>query len=146
VKPVAKPDSEQRLLLDVNVLLALGWAEHQAHSRVVARLHDAQPWATCAIVQLGFIRLSSTAGIFHQPLSPQRAAQALQTLVADTQHSYLSEQSPPCAMDWGDVSGPKQTTDRFLLGLAQAHGARLLTLDRRLSNAFTQAPLELLEG
>jgi hypothetical protein len=134
----------QRLLLDVNVLLALGWSEHQAHAQVLTRLHDAQPWATCAIAQLGFIRISATPGIFHQPLSPERAAQALQALIADAQHSYIAEQHPPCAMPWSGVSGPKQTTDHYLLRLAQANGARLLTLDRRLANAFADAPVELI--
>lgn len=140
---MAKEKPRQPLLLDVNVLLALGWREHQAHAAVVARLHEAQPWATSAFVQLG-IRLSSIGGIFHQPLSPERAASALQVLVTDALHSYLGGTLPPCDMQWSSISGAKQTTDHYLLRLAQANGARLLTFDQRLANAFAQAPLELL--
>jgi len=54
--------SEERpLLLDVNALLALAWPNHQFHDAVVERL-ERQPaslWATCALTQLGFVRLSS---------------------------------------------------------------------------------------
>ena len=48
------------LLLDVNSLLALGWSTHQFHQKVVARLERRphQPWGTCALTQLGFVRLS----------------------------------------------------------------------------------------
>lgn len=132
------------LLLDVNVLLALGWKEHEAHSRVITRLDASQAWATCAIVQLGFIRLSGTAGIFHQPLSPERAAQALQVLVADHLHKFLDDSVVPCEVVWSAASGPKQTTDVYLLALAEKYGARLLTLDQRLARAFPNSALEIL--
>lgn len=132
------------LLLDVNVLLALGWKEHEAHARVIARLHSKQAWATCATVQLGFIRLSATAGIFHQPLAPARAALALQALVADKLHQFLAESVVPCQLAWDAVLGPKQTTDVYLLGLAEKYRAQLLTLDQRLVRAFPNAALELL--
>lgn len=132
------------LLLDVNCLLALGWAEHQAHAQVVQRLHEQQTWRTCAIVQLGFIRLSSTPGLFHQALSPDRAAAALRVLVADRLHEFVPHAYAPVDLDWSAVSGPKQSTDTWLLGLAERSGSRFLTLDRRLANAFPRAALELL--
>ena len=53
------------LLLDVNTLLALAWPNHQFHRPVVARLDQRPPprWATCALTQLGFVRLSSNPAI-----------------------------------------------------------------------------------
>jgi predicted nucleic acid-binding protein len=48
------------LLLDVNAVLALGWAEHEAHGAVVKRLGRVKPWATCPITQVGFVRPSPT--------------------------------------------------------------------------------------
>jgi toxin-antitoxin system PIN domain toxin len=121
------------LLLDVNALLALGWAEHEAHSAVVARL--SQPgthWATCPITQLGFVRLSSTAGIFSRILNPAQAVTALHTLCADAQHHFVAEHPSMTNCDFTALTGPRQTTDAYLLALAQHHGLVLLTLDQRL--------------
>ena len=58
--------SESRpLLLDVNALLALAWPNHQFHRTVLSRLErrPAPEWATCALTQLGFVRLSSNPTI-----------------------------------------------------------------------------------
>lgn len=132
------------LLLDVNALLALGWAEHEAHNTIVKRLSPAVLWATCPITQLGFVRISSTSGIFSRTLSPPQAHAALQALCADKQHRFVSEHPSLLEADLGRLSGPRQTTDAYLLTLAQHHHMRLLTLDRRLSNTFPDAALELL--
>ena len=65
----------RRLLLDVNALLALAWPNHQFHRAVVARL-DTRPsprWATCALTQLGFVRLSSNPAVVEMRQTPARA-------------------------------------------------------------------------
>ena len=132
------------MLLDVNVLLALGWAEHEAHGTVVKRLFRSQQWATCPITQLGFVRLSSTNGIFSRTLSPAQALTGLQDLCADKQHRFVAEHPSLVDCDFSQLAGPRQTTDAYLLTLAQHHGMCLVTLDRRLVNAFPGAAVELL--
>ena len=132
------------LLLDVNALLALGWAEHEAHAAVVKRLARAIPWATCPITQLGFVRISATSGIFSRTLSPPQAHSALTALCADKQHRFLAAHPSVTDADFSQLSGARQTTDAYLLALAQHHQMRLLTLDRRLANAFPGSGLELL--
>lgn len=134
------------LLLDVNALLALGWAEHEAHANVVRRLakRPVPSWATCPITQLGFIRISSTAGVFSRTLTPKQAHAALAVLCGDTRHSYLGEHPSVLDCDFACVNGPRQTTDLYLIALANHHGCRLLTLDTRLANAFPDAPVQLL--
>lgn len=136
-----------RLLLDVNALLALGWAEHEAHEKIVARLSHstASVWATCSISQLGFIRISSTSGVFSQTLSPLQAQSALAALCSDQQHYYLAEQPSVLECNFSLLSGPRQTTDVYLLALVKHHNMQLLTLDKRLANAFPKAPLELIQ-
>ncbi len=134
------------VLLDVNTLLALGWAEHEAHGVVVKRLARAVKWATCPITQLGFVRLSATSGIFSRTLSPHQAHGALMALCADKQHTFIAEHPSVMESDFSQLTGPRQTTDAYLLALAQHHRMRLLTLDRRLSNTFPQAALELLSA
>lgn len=132
------------VLLDVNVLLALGWAEHEAHTAVVRRLDGPLRWATCPITQLGFVRLSATPGIFSRTLTPAQAHAVLAALCADAQHHALSEHLAVTDCDFSALTGPRQTTDAYLLALAAQHGLRLLTLDKRLVQAFPEATHELL--
>jgi len=55
-----KKESSDLLLLDINVLLALAWPNHQLNRRARKRfISSSERWATCAVTQLGFIRLSS---------------------------------------------------------------------------------------
>ncbi|MBL8175293.1 MAG: hypothetical protein JNK48_11535 [Bryobacterales bacterium] len=54
-----KKASSDLLLLDVNVLLAIAWPNHQFHRAAVKAVSARNRWATCALTQLGFIRLSS---------------------------------------------------------------------------------------
>jgi len=134
------------LMLDVNALLALGWVEHEAHARVVERLSRPVTWATCSITQLGFIRISSTNGVFSHTPTPAQAQAALSALCSDKKHRYMSEQPSVQDCDFSSLTGPRQTTDAYLLAVAQHHGMHLLTLDRRLANAFPDGPLELVPG
>ena len=132
-------------LLDVNVLLALGWADHEAHEAVVERLSGRARWATCAITQLGFVRISSTAGVFSITTTPAQAQQALALLCADKQHRFLADMPSVLDMNLSELQGPKQTTDAYLVHLAQHHSLKLLTLDRRLANSFAKGLVELVE-
>jgi len=124
------------LLLDVNTLLALAWPNHQFHRTVVARL-DQRPaprWATCALTQLGFARLSSNPVIVEVEQTPRQALGVLAKLVADRGHRYF--ESLPALLDvasyFQSLLGHQQVTDAYLLALAVSHDAVLLTLDRRL--------------
>jgi predicted nucleic acid-binding protein len=50
-----------RFLLDVNVLVALAFPDHQLSTRVHAwfRRESGREWATCALTQAGFLRVAS---------------------------------------------------------------------------------------
>jgi toxin-antitoxin system PIN domain toxin len=129
--------SEDRpLLLDVNVLLALAWPNHQFHAAVLARLEQrpAPRWATCALTQLGFVRLSSNPKIVEVRKTPAEAVGLLADLTRDQQHVYLETLPalPIAASVFRHLLGHQQVTDAYLLGIAEASGARLLTLDRRV--------------
>lgn len=130
------------LLLDVNALLALGWREHQGHGAVVARLDEHQRWASCNITQLGFIRVSSNPGVFHQATEPAEAASVLATLTQDPLHLFIELTPAPTVVTWPNKSGYKQTTDIYLIELAEKSGATLLTLDLRLKRSFPDNAIE----
>jgi uncharacterized protein len=128
------------------VLLALGWAEHEAHGAVVARLsRRPQPrWFTCPITELGFVRISATTGVFSRTLTPAQAQGVLAGLCEDAKHGFVGEHPSVRACDFSSLSGPRQTTDAYLLALAAQHGLHLLTLDGRMANALGTERIELL--
>jgi predicted nucleic acid-binding protein len=70
--------------------------------------------------------------------SPQEAAGLLARLVADSMHIYLDYLPSPVSEGWRDVFGNLlghlQITDAYLLRVAAANNAVLVTFDRRLEN------------
>lgn len=125
------------LLLDVNALMALAWPNHQHHRAVVARLdrRPAPEWATCALTQLGFVRLSSNPAVVGVRRTPAEALDLLGKLVADARHRFLTPLPPlpEAERHFRHLLGHQQVTDAYLLAVATAHDAVLLTLDRRLA-------------
>jgi uncharacterized protein len=88
----------KRLLLDINALLALGWSNHPFHRAVRARLlHDSCPWASCAMVQLGFLRLSMNPAVVapNAAASGTQAHALLKQLVSDRAHQYIDSAPAP---------------------------------------------------
>lgn len=134
---MASSKSKKRpLLLDVNALLALAWPNHQFHTAVVARLEQRPEirWATCALTQLGFVRLSSNPKIVEVRKTPAEAIDLLADLTRDQEHVYLESLPvlPQTASFFRHLLGHQQVTDAYLLGVAEASGATLLTFDRRV--------------
>ncbi|MBV8842987.1 MAG: PIN domain-containing protein [Bryobacterales bacterium] len=132
-----KKDRSDLVLLDINVLLALAWPNHQFHSSATQRLERRkQRWATCALTQLGFIRLSCNPAAVTDAVSPLKAASLLAQLVQDGFHEYLSNSPAPAGVAdaFGRILGHQQVTDAYLIAFARASGARLLTFDARLKN------------
>lgn len=121
-------------LLDTNVLLALAWPNHQHHTAAhrwfvrQARLG----WATCAVTQLGFIRLSSNPAFTSSAVSPAAAALLLDELTGHPRHAFW-ESPPACAKGlYGHALGHQQVNDAWLVAAARHNGGLLATLDGRL--------------
>jgi toxin-antitoxin system PIN domain toxin len=134
-----KKASSDLLLLDVNVLLAIAWPNHQFHASAIAALSSRSRWATCALTQLGFIRLSSNPAAIPTAKSPEEATSLLACLVSDSLHLYLDSLPAPASEDWrdlfGGLLGHRQVTDAYLLRLAAVNDAVLVTFDRKLEIA-----------
>jgi toxin-antitoxin system PIN domain toxin len=132
---MASSEKRRPLLLDVNALLALAWPNHQFHAVISARLdrRPEPPWATCALTQLGFVRLSSNPKIVEVRMTPAEAVTLLAELTRDRQHVYLEKLPalPDAANVFRHLLGHQQVTDAYLLGVAEANDAKVLTLDRR---------------
>lgn len=127
-----------RFLLDVNTLIALGHVGHAHHKR-------AQWWqsglivgedvlGTCAITELGFVRVSV-----------QSVLQA-NIVTAKSALGRLKATGPVAYELWADTLGvdrlpayvrkPAELTDGHLLELARAHQGRLVTLDISIPGAM----------
>lgn len=120
-----------RALLDVNALIALLDEDHVHHREILDWLgqagHLPHGFATCAVTQLGLIRVMSGKG-YYKPVDPQVAATQLQRITGKG-HRYL-EIPAPCegTIRWNSTKSA-QATDATLLSTAVAHGCRLVTFD-----------------
>ncbi len=133
-----KKDSSDLVLLDVNVLLALAWPNHQFHTAATRRLESGKgKWATCALTELGFVRLSSNKSVVGISKSPIEAGILLAAMVKDSSHVYLeslpSPVSEPFLRSLEEILGSTQVTDAYLLALALRNRAVLLTFDTRIA-------------
>jgi len=120
-----------RALLDVNALIALLDEEHQFHANITAWLGDESNrphgFATCAITQLGAIRVMSGKG-YYEAVPPHVTASHLERITR-TGHLYLDIPEPcEAAIRWTSLKSA-HSTDAVLLATAVAHGCRLVTFD-----------------
>ncbi|MEI2778820.1 MAG: TA system VapC family ribonuclease toxin [Tetrasphaera sp.] len=128
-----------RSLLDINVLIALVDPDHVDHQRVhvwgASGLQSG--WASCAITENGFVRILS------QPAYPgyvtvAQAAALLREARDGTDHEFWDcsvSIVDPEVIDTAHLLGHRQVTDAYLLALAVARDAELVTLDRSVSPA-----------
>ena len=129
-----------KYLLDVNVLVAWGWSDHVAHQQTATwiaatRRRRASRLLTSAIPELGFVRVSvqRTAGSVTVAQAGDTLAAMLRSLGAC--HGFLPDDRPGVDLpEWCERAS--QTTDAHLVALAEAHGARLATLDARIPGAL----------
>jgi uncharacterized protein len=127
-----------RLLLDVNLLVALLDEGHMHHDIVQALI--AKPKikiATCALTENGVLRVmnlpaySSFGPVGFEPIRKQ-----LNQLSKDLDHEFW-----PCDISlrdatniqWDRIMGHNQITDLYLLALAVKHKGAIATLDHRIA-------------
>ena len=134
-------------LLDVNVLLALSWPGHQSHRTAqqwFAR-NAARGWATCPLVETGFVRISSNPAFSPQAVSPAEAVEALRISVQHPSHQFWADDeqvTSALAIVKGRLVGHEQVTDAYLLALAIRHKGRLATLDKGVSDLAAEGSRE----
>src|SRR4051812_28371737 len=104
-------------LLDTNVLLALAWPNHQHHAAAHGWFakHGPAGWATCALTQLSFVRLSSNPAYTPSSVAPAEAALLLQEMITHPAHEFWP--SPPAADSaiFAHALGHQQVNDAWLV-------------------------------
>jgi toxin-antitoxin system PIN domain toxin len=124
-------------LLDVNLLMALLWENHEHHTKARSWFKGVSTFATCPLVQLGFARVSSHP-LLGYGLTPELAFGVLRQFIADPRHEFISDDLS-CAdrvVRTERMAGANQITDYYLVALARQHRFSLATLDQPLAKSF----------
>ena len=127
-----------RLLLDVNVLIALFDDDHFFNGK--ARALFARPKlkiATCPLVENGVMRVLNTPRYSKfGPLGFEPVRQRLIQITKDTDHQFWPDDvsiRSAGVMHFEHLLGHNQLTDAYLLALAIKHGGSLATFDQTVA-------------
>jgi len=138
------------ILLDIGVWLAASWGRHIHHDRAAGWFNQQEDdLAMCRVTQMSVLRLLSNRGVMRQDaISRGEAWRVIDQLRADERVRWAEE---PTALEavWRAISARDQTshklwTDDYLAAFAQAAGATLATLDRKLLGRYPSVQVETL--
>ena len=125
-------------LLDVNVLIALIDPGHMQHDEA----HDwfsrvgKRSFATCPITENGLLRIGGHPKYPNSPGPPSSVAPLLASMRTLPGHHFWPDKisiGDALHIDATLLSSHSRVTDSYLLALAQAHGGRLASMDRKLA-------------
>jgi toxin-antitoxin system PIN domain toxin len=122
-------------LVDVNVVIALVDPMHMHHERAHRWFAErsGSPWCTSPIVQNDALRILAHPN-YPNTQSMPAVVMSLSSLVSHPEHEFLADS---VSLLTGDVRRERllssgQVTDSYLLALAVASDAQLVTFDTRL--------------
>jgi toxin-antitoxin system PIN domain toxin len=136
-------------LVDVNLLLALSWPGHQFHelAQTWFARNARKGWATCPMVEAGFVRVLSNPAFSARAVSPKEALDALKFNTKHSAHRFWADELPvveALANLQPRVVGHQQITDAYLLALALHHRGKLATLDKGIGAWAGGAAVEVI--
>ena len=127
-------------LLDVNVIIASVFADHEVHERARSFVEGLERFHTTPMTQGGFLRFTTRPWKNERkeeqpPRLTMAAAQAkLTEFTKANGHVFLSDDTPFTELGLRSMQGHRQWTDAYLLHLARKHGLALASLESRMSN------------
>jgi uncharacterized protein len=127
-------------LPDINLLIALSWKNHIHHVPAVRwfELHRNEYFATCPVTESGFIRLSMNISVVGEPADFRTALSALKLYHKNTRHVFWDISDDFISLTGRfNVSGYRQITDAYLLGLAVKNNGTLVTFDRKIADIIS---------
>lgn len=125
-------------LLDVNVLVAFAWDFHPQHERAREWFkREGSQFATCAVTQAGFLRITCNPRAMEHLISPEDACDALVAFITHKRHRFLEAMptllDPAFSKIWPRLQGHAQVSDALLICTAKHHNVTLATLDQGIS-------------
>lgn len=124
-------------LLDVNVLVALFDPDHVHHDLAHDWFADQRPrgWATCALTEAGFVRVTTNPRYRQDALRISEAVAGLRTFCQSGRHVFWPDSASlrdSKLFVWTAARGHRQVTDVCLLALAVRNEGALATFDRTI--------------
>ena len=135
-------------LLDVNVLLAWLWPAHEAHKAASSWMHNhrQEPWATCPVTEMGFLRIVTNPSFSrHAPAWAEAVGILRKHTEGSPKHCFWQDSLTLAELDMRlgrHIKGPSQITDSYLLALAMHHGGRMVTFDYRMESLAAEGSVE----
>ena len=121
-------------LLDINVLMAMAWPNHDHHKAVLdwwaGKAGD--QWSTCPMTQCGLVRLSCNPKVMPGAKTVAEAFKLLDRIMATPRHIFWEDDftlSDPRFVSKNRIQGYRQITDVYLLGLSIRRGGQFATFD-----------------
>ena len=118
-----------------------GWNQNFASN-------SSKGWATCPLVEAGFVRILSNPAFSPRAVSTKEAVEALRISTQHPKHHFWNDDlslTQAWAAQQYKALGHQQVTDAYLLALAVHHGGKLATLDKRLGNSIGSGERNYLE-
>ena len=134
-----------RSLLDVNVLIALLDSGHDLHDRAHLWWESEHEvlWASCPMTENAVVRIMGNPTYHSQRrFSIPTVRKQFVEFARRTDHTLFSDDISildSSLIDHDFILGPMQITDVYLLALAVNNGARMVTLDSRISLAAVRS-------
>lgn len=124
-------------LLDVNMLIALAWDDHEHHqaAHVWFSNYAHLGFATCNVTQSGFIRVSLNPKFVQRGMNSTEAITKLKSITSQPKHRFWEDGPVQIESElWHAVTGHGEVTDMNLFLIAQRNGGRLATFDGAIRN------------
>lgn len=120
--------------LDVNVLMAITWPTHVAHTKAQSWFVESgkSGWVTSPGTESGFIRLSSNPVVVTEVVTPNACAIVLESLKKVGNYQFVADSVPlseEMARSEVALTGHRQVSDAHLAFVAQMHNCVFATLD-----------------
>ena len=130
-------------LPDVNTLVALAWPNHVHHeaARSWFAANRTGGWATCAVTEAGFVRVSCNRTAVGQEVTALDAIALLRKMRCRGSHSFWSHNRSITSLPdevLTRIQGYRQITDAVLVALAMQQGGRLATFDGGIKSLLSK--------
>src|SRR6266699_2210499 len=127
-----------RVLLDVNVIIALLDPDHAFHERAHEwwAINAKSGWASCPITENGVVRvMSNPAYSSSAHFTPGDLISRLRTFARQTDHEFWPDDislRDGAVFAVERIHGSQQVADLYLLALAAKHNGKLATFDKAI--------------
>ena len=135
-------------LLDVNVLLAWLWPMHEVHKAASSWMHThrQEPWATCPVTEMGFLRIVTTRSFSpHAPVWSEAVEILGKYTEGSPRHCFWQDSLTMVELNrrlGRRIKSPSLITDAYLLALAMQNDGRIVTFDYRMETLAPEGSAE----